>query len=199
MSTGRSPFFCSAVLAPFSFPNSPFSSQLHPFRTLKVQWGTHVFLRRRVGSRSVRYRWIFVLKHHRTLAIFGGVLSAVMPTTASRIWLKKRTRHRNPRHFLGGSVLPRPGKKPARGTPKKLSQLSMLSLRGVLPLKSCHRPPWATPKVVTVVTSWGVLPPLVFAVVAVVTASFPFKKRGGEGPNKVVTVVTVVTSWGFAS
>ena len=39
MSTGRSPIFCSAVLALFSFPNSPFSSQLHPFRTLKVQWG----------------------------------------------------------------------------------------------------------------------------------------------------------------
>ena len=151
-STGRSPICCLAFVGPFSFPNSLFSSQLHPFRTLKVQWGTLVFLRRRVGSRSVRYRWIFVLKHHRTRAIFWGVLSAVMPTTASRIWLKKRTRHRNPRHFLGGSVLPRPGKKPARGTPKKLSQLSLLSLRGVLPLKSCHRPPWATPKVVTVVT-----------------------------------------------
>ena len=39
MSTGRSPIFCSAVLALFSFPNSPLSSQLHPFRTLKVQWG----------------------------------------------------------------------------------------------------------------------------------------------------------------
>ena len=38
-STGRSPFFCLAFVGPFSFPNSLFSSQLHPFRTLKVQWG----------------------------------------------------------------------------------------------------------------------------------------------------------------
>ena len=121
-STGRSPIFCLAFVGPFSFPNSLFSSQLHPFRTLKVQWGTLVFLRRRVGSRSVRYRWIFVLKHHRTLAIFWGVLSAVMPTTASRIWLKKRTRHRNPRHFWGGAFCPGPEK----------------SQRGAPP-KSCHR------------------------------------------------------------
>ena len=49
-------FFGLAFVGPFSFPNSVFSSQLHPFRTLKVQWGTLVFLRRRVGSRSVRYR-----------------------------------------------------------------------------------------------------------------------------------------------
>ena len=38
---------------------------------------------------------------------FGGVLSAVMPTTASRVWLKKRTRHKNPPAIFGG---PRPGK-----------------------------------------------------------------------------------------
>ena len=121
-STGRSPIFCLAFVGPFSFPNSVFSSQLHPFRTLKVQWGTLVFLRRRVGSRSVRYRWIFVLKHHRTLAIFGGCFRRLCQRPHRAFGSRSVPGTGTPAIFWGGAFCPGPEK----------------SQRGAPP-KSCHR------------------------------------------------------------
>ena len=53
-STGRSPILCLVFFGPFSFPNSPFNSQLHPFRTLKVQWW-HMSSAAGVGSRSASH------------------------------------------------------------------------------------------------------------------------------------------------
>jgi len=38
-STGRSPILCLAFFGPLPFPNGLFRSQMHPFRTLKVQHG----------------------------------------------------------------------------------------------------------------------------------------------------------------
>ncbi len=40
--TGRPPILCLVFFGNFSFPNSPFRSQLYPFRTPKVQRGTCV-------------------------------------------------------------------------------------------------------------------------------------------------------------
>ena len=82
---------------------------------------------------------------------FWGVLSAVMPTTASRVWLKKRTRHRNPPPpFLGG-----PGpEKPARGAPNCCHCYHSCN---VCLLKVVTGPPGQPQKVVIVVivvTSW---------------------------------------------
>ena len=37
--TGRSPTLCLAFFGPLPFPNGLFRSQMHPFRTLKVQHG----------------------------------------------------------------------------------------------------------------------------------------------------------------
>ena len=62
--TGCSPIFRLALLFPFPFPNAPFRSQMHPFRILKVQWGGTCPPPPGVGSRSVRYRLIFVLKNN---------------------------------------------------------------------------------------------------------------------------------------
>ena len=45
---------CLVFFGPFSFPNSPFNSQLHPFRTLKAQWW-HMSSAAGVGSRSASH------------------------------------------------------------------------------------------------------------------------------------------------
>ena len=152
MSTGRSPFFCSAVLAPFSFPNSPCSSQLHPFRTLKGQWGTPVFLRRRVVCATARFS---CLKQHRTLAIFGGCFrrlcqrphrafgSRSVPGTGTP-----------PRHFLGAQA-----RKSQRGAPPtSCHSCHCYHSCNVCLLKVVTGPPGQPQKVVIVVivvNSWG--------------------------------------------
>ena len=55
-------FFVRRFLAPLGFQMHLSGCELDPFRTLKVQWGHPVSSTAGVGSRSVRYRWIFVLK-----------------------------------------------------------------------------------------------------------------------------------------
>ena len=141
MSTGRSPFFCSAVLAPFSFPNSPFSSQLHPFRTLKVQWGTLVFLRRRVGSRSVRYRWIFVLQQHRTLAIFWGCFRRLCQRPHRAFGSRSVPGTGTPAIF-GGERSAQARKKASEGHPQKVvTVVTVVTFCNVCLLKVVTAPP----------------------------------------------------------
>ena len=69
-STGCSPIFFRRFFAPLGFQMHLSGCELDPFRTLKVQWGHPVSFTAGVGSRSVRYRLIFVLKQHRTPAKF---------------------------------------------------------------------------------------------------------------------------------
>ncbi len=71
---------------PFSVPKCTFLGvKLEPFRTLKVQ--------KRLAQEVLRTHTtaylIVGLEQDRTLAIFWGASSVVMPTTASGIWLKK--------------------------------------------------------------------------------------------------------------
>ena len=63
-------FFVRRFLAPLGFQMHLSGCELDPFRTIKVQWGHPVSSTAGVGSRSVRYRLIFVLKQHRTPANF---------------------------------------------------------------------------------------------------------------------------------
>ena len=86
---------------------------------------------------------------------FWGVLSAVMPTTASRVWLKKRTRHRNPpRHFWGAQA-----RKSQRGAPPtSCHSCHCYHSCNVCLLKVVTGPPGQPQKVVIVVivvNSWG--------------------------------------------
>ena len=145
-------------------------SQLHPFRTLKGQWGTPVFLRRRVGSRSVRYRLIFALKHHRMLAMFWECFRRFCQRPHRAFGSRSVPGTGTPAIF-GGERSAQARKKASEGHPQKVvTVVTVVTFVGFCLLKSCHRPPWATPKVVTVVTSWGP-PPIP------ITYAFPFSKH----------------------
>ncbi len=79
----------------------------------------------RVGSRSVHYRLIFVLKTAQDARHFLGGAFGVYANDRIAHLAQEAYPAQEPPPFLGG---PGPEKKPARGTPKKMSQLSLLSL-----------------------------------------------------------------------